>query len=504
MSETASLNRKLQSIFSNGRIQVGLEVGSDQGLSPEDYIRIPKSFRKPWAYSELAEPNHRPEASDSVDSLKGKSEWTIIKPGEKLVRIHLGKYYAVNPDGTSAVEMGSFHRDSSSVEEVKQFLSANVGHVRDSELTVEQVQWVHAIRFWSVVAGFVTGSKQREWEVVDTPSDTSNVADELVRIVVGYAESAMTACAARAANWRKSNHATGGDVAAGFTRRWLSKNDKWPTLPDMNARKNAQRLTTTAFYTATHAACVHPILAMMSPTIEEHWALIEPCYGMIMSWDVLESTSIRISPKTQVAGTAIVVDSMVVLKMLVSEGLVPLLETVGKHSALVNAYKTVEEHGIRVASYASWFLNGHPTGISKVPFAQKDSSFSDLVGELAVVGTIFYRGSTISESLALDNAVKQLASEGAKTRWNSLAKARKSASDETVMSVYTRVMGASASSALQMLSSDDPEEVKRGVKDYNNVIANVAASVGIDNPAVVSEDRITTNMSATPAPASDM
>lgn len=499
MSSTDALNQRLQAIFSNGRIEVGLEVGSDQGLSPDHYIRIPSCFTKSWAYNKLAEPAHQPDASDTVESLKGKTGWVIVNAGDKHVRVHKGKYYAVDTAGTNPVEMGSFFRTAFSVSDIKQFLSVNNGHVRDSELSVEQRQWVHACRFWAVASGFVCGTRQKEWISVPDATDTSNVTDDAARLIIDSGSVSVTASAARAASWRKSNHATGGDIASGFARRWISKNATWPTPADIGARKREQGQATSAFYVATHASCVHPVLAMMAPQIDEHWAQLDPANGMVMSWDIMESTAIRIVPKTQVAGTAIVVDSMVVLKMLVAEGLAPLLESAGKYAALAAAYRQVEAHGIRVATYASWFLNGHPDGTQRIAFAQKDSAFSDLVGELATVARTFYRNSTIGESLALDNAMKQLATETAKARWNALTKARKSANDETVMTAYTRIAGASASSALQLLTSAVQDEVLKGVSDYNNLTSNIAAAIGVDDPVSLSSERIVANMMITPA-----
>jgi len=499
MSSTDALNKKLQAIFSNGRIEVGLEVGSDQGLSPENYIQIPECFTRDWAYSTVEKPKFRPDAGASADTVKGKDGWTYVKAGTKHVRICNGEYFAVDIDGTNPIKMGLFHRAAFTVDDIKQFLSVNTGHVRDDELSLEQRQWVHAARFWAVASGFVCGTKQKEWTSVPDANDTSSISDDQARLVIEAGSVAVTASAARAASWRKSNHATGGDIATGFARRWISKNAVWPTPADVGARKREQGQATTAFYVATHASCVHPVLAMMAPQIEEHWAQIDPSNGMVTTWDIMESTTIRIAPRTQVAGTAIVVDSMVVLKMLVAEGLAPLLESAGKYAALVAAYKQVEKHGIRVATYANWFLNGHPDGITRIPFAQKDSSFSDLVGELAAVARTFYRNSTIGESMALDNAMRQLATETAKARWAALTKARKSATDETVMKAYTRIVGASSSSALQLLTSDAQAEVERGVSDYNNVTENIASAVGVEDPVTLSTERIVANMMATPA-----
>ncbi len=43
-----SIDEQLTYLFSNGKGEVGLEIGIDAGLDQNAYIQIPKSFIKPW------------------------------------------------------------------------------------------------------------------------------------------------------------------------------------------------------------------------------------------------------------------------------------------------------------------------------------------------------------------------------------------------------------------------------------------------------------------------
>jgi len=82
---------------------------------------------------------------------------------------------------------------------------------------------------------------------------------------------------------------------------------------------------TSAFYVATHASSVHPILILMAPSDRTHWAEIDSKFGLILLWDLGASVITRMAPKTQVAGTSVIVDSMVVVKMMFHRGIVPML-----------------------------------------------------------------------------------------------------------------------------------------------------------------------------------
>lgn len=490
MSSQDAINRHLNNFFRNGRPEVGLEVGADPGLSPEDYIHIPSSFKKSWAYRKVGAAGHGKTSTDTLSSLQGKTNWEQSAPGAKHVLISNGKYYIANEDGTRGEEIDDFHIDPPTYDDVRRFIAANTGHVRDRDLSMEEIWWVHSTRFWSLVTGLVSGSKQTEYVVVPDPTVGLDATNDIVDRVIAFQDNALTAAAARAASWRKSNHATGGEKAAGFPRRWLQRNGYWPMQGERAAKDAGQLRATAAFYVATHAICVHNALAMMAPTDDCHWAKIDPSFGMSMGWDIRESAMIRIAPKEQVAGTAMVVDAVVVLRMLVSEGLYSLLESQAQWQALYSAYEKVAANGIKVASYASWFLSGHPDGYSRIQFGQKDAQYSTLIGELGAAGKHYYARSTIGDSPALDNAMQQLATETAKLRWTALARAKSSSSNEAVVTAYKKIAGTSASDIIRDIVSDDRATVEAAVTRYNIASRAVAERIGVGQPATLNADEI--------------
>lgn len=494
--DVAAINSRLRDFFANGRAEIGLEVGADAGLSPECYIQCPASLKKAWAYRLVGAGAYARTPQDTTATLVGKQGWVIVTDHDSAtaprVLINIGKYYVVPRDTrpTTKQEVDDIYVDPHTLDDVRRFVKANSGHIRDAELTVDQKWWVHSARFWALVTGCVTGSKQCEWVTVPDPTGDLTTEDQVVTRLLEDQDVALTGVAARAASWRKSNHATGGDIAAGFPRRWLSKNGRWPATGDRNQLQTAQKLATTAFYVATHAAAVHNVLAMMAPTDVDHWAEVDPRFGLLMQWDVRESTSIRIAPKTQVAGTAMIVDAYTCLQMVVTSGYFPLLESRSQWQALKSQHDIVAANGIRVASYAGWFLDGHPASVVKIAFAQKSSVCADLVGELGAVSQTYYKRSTIGASPALENAMSQLATETAKERWTALARAKAAASNEVVIAAYGKISGASAGASIQNLLSKDKSEVENAVTAYNALNKEVTAALGLGDPVVLSADTI--------------
>lgn len=484
MSASDAINRSLAEFYRNGRGEVGLEVGADAGLSPDQYIHIPNSFKKAWAYRTLGAGNYARTASDTVASLTGKPGWTVATADASRVITLRGKWF-VRPTNTltgTGQEVDDVYVDPCTYDDLRRFIVANTGHVRDGDLKVDQIWWVHAVRFWALITGLVTGSKQREFLYVTDPAGDLAEADQIADRVLSFQNEALTAVAARATSWRKSNHATGGDLAAGFPRRWLTQMKWWPTTGDAATTDPVKRQLTTAFYVATHAAGVHNVLAMMAHSDEGHWACIDPQHGLLMKWDIRESTMLRMAPKTQVAGTAWIVDAMVVLRALVGEGLAPLLENISQWQALASKFTEVEAGGVAVASYAAWFMDGHPEGLPKRNFNQKDSLCADLVGELGAVARRYYARSTIGQSMALDNAMNQAASETAKNRWAQLAREKTQATQESVIRVYGRITGAAAGKTIADLASDDKAVVTAAVTSYNALLANIGTALGMSNP----------------------
>jgi hypothetical protein len=166
------------------------------------------------------------------------------------------------------------------------------------------------------------------------------------------------------------------------------------------------------------------------------------------------------------------------------------LENFSEWRSLLSQYKIVEENGVRVASYAQWFLDGHPENISRVNFDQKSSACANLIGELAVVAGTYYGQSTIGQSMALRNAARQLASETSKDLWSALAKERKAASQAAVIKAYKRIMGASSAASIANLSSNDEGKVGVAVDEFNKSLGVVAAAVGITGVPTLSKEMI--------------
>jgi hypothetical protein len=214
---------------------------------------------------------------------------------------------------------------------------------------------------------------------------------------------------------------------------------------------------------------------------------------MICDWDVRESTSIRMTPKTQVAGVAMVSDAMVCFTMLIKEGLAPLLESFDTYPAFVDAYKKVESSGIRVASYAGWFLDGHPDRLSKLPFNQKSADFADIIGELGAAATRYYAQTTIGESPALDNAAKQMCSDTARTKWMQLGKAKRQMSATNILQAYGRIKGASTSSQIMAINSLDPTSRSAAVGHYNDQLQKAATAAGVSDIPVITAENVAAN-----------
>jgi len=477
--DNVRLNAALAMVYSNGRGESGLEVGADQGLLTGEHIQIPKCLIKKWVAKREATPG-TPAASDPT-----------VSTGD--VYLHRGEIYACEANGSIGARLYDFNIDHPDVDDVRKFVAANMTHVRDSELTEVQIKWVHAVRYWAVTAGFVASDKSREYVEVEDPTVIPDSVNEIAEYIVHHSGESWTASAARATSWRKSNHATGGDIASGFPRRWLVKNGFWTSDRDRGKQDRDNKLATSAFYVATHASSVHAVLALMASEDDDHWARINPKYGLIPMWDVHESAKVRMAPKTQVSGVAMVTDAVVTMKMLIKEGLAPLLENYSQHQALATAFAAVETNGIKVATYAGWFLDGHPRGNKKVQFSQKDAAFSDLIGELGIVATTYYRGSTIGESPALGNAAKQMGSTTAKSTWGALARAKTSISPLDTLRVYSRIKGASASLTAKLILSEDEAERSNAIAGYNSNLSTIASAYDVTAYPTVDKNTVEAN-----------
>jgi len=492
------INSALTKFYSNGVPQVGLEVGTDAGLSPDEYIRIPRSMVKRWVYRTPGAAVYDRKDTDKVDNLIGKPGWTLPDAAKfRLVRVD-DQWYVRDITTTDALgkQIDDFYVDSADYDDLRRFIVANIGHIRDDKIDVKHAWWVHSVRFWGTISGLVAGSKNKEYTVVDNPTGDLDQANEFADQIIDFCEPSLTAASARGVSWRKSSHATGGNICGGFPKRWLQQHNWWPSgNPTKEATvKQQMEVMTTTFYVATHAIAVHNVLAVMAGEDEGHWAEIDPRFGCTYKWDIMVSTKIRMAPKTQIAGAAMVVDAAVVLRMLVKARIVPLLENVDQHAALAALLKTVETYGVRAAVYAQWFLDGHPKGLTKVEFNQKDPACADLIGELGAVAVHFFKDTTIGQSPALQNAAKQLASNTSVTQWTALGKKKTAAAPEMIQSVYNKIVGASGPADIVALDSNDVDSVRTAVVSANETVRRIAEAFGISNaPEIKADDMLRTS-----------
>jgi hypothetical protein len=545
MATTAALDAALKAIYSNGVGEAGLEVGSDPGLPAEAYVQVPEGFRRGWAVrmtqtefeklqtdivyiplvgdavtdeakaahkaawisSHVFETVYEPTEGDRIGDLAGKNGW--ITGGKVLA--HDGSIWVkatrLLADGTTWTSdwlvTDDWYFPRYTTADIRAFLTVNDGHIRDAGLTAEDKNWIHAVRFWGLTSGFVFTDKNTEWKIVPDPAAaallTGDAVDETIAYIAGFAAHGHTAASARAASWRKTGHCTGGTMATGYVYRWLEKMSFFKPDADKLVNRNNLRDATTCFYTATHALSVHAILALMAPEDTYHWAVIDPAYGLIPEWDIGESARVRMAPKTQVAGAAVVVDAMVVLKMTIKEGIAPLIGDIGDAAALVSAFHEVETYGIACSPSAKWFLADHPTGLGPHPFQQKDASFSALAGELAIIGTKYYASHTIAKSPALQNAANQLGDEVARAGWSALAAQKTRISGAQLIEAVARIKGATTGGTVAAILSNTRTEVDIGVTRYNAKIDELAALVRSTPGTKLNPDKIWADRPIAPA-----
>lgn len=497
----ANIGQMLDNLVSNGRVEVGLEVGADPGLNPIDYVRVPHSMAT---------------LNTSQRKSKGK-ETATTDHGPEWVMVHEGKAYSTTRghDGKfvkGAEENGFvFSKPQDWAREIALFIAANRGHIREDSISEDQSKQVHAIRYWSMKSGFLITSHTNEYMKVEDPQEdvVNEVSNDEIEFVARYAEQSLTACVARAASWRKTNHATGGGangLATGFPRRWMQKEGMWSHEPDRVKSDSANRKATTAFYVATHAVSVHAVLALLVPGDTHHYCIFEKKYGAIRSWDVRESTQVRITPRTGVAGAAMVSDAVEVVKMMISEGIAPLLSNSNSLRALRALYSTVESEGMRVAVYANWFFNNHPDRdtMARVPFNQKSSEVAAIIGELGVVATKYYRGSAIAASPALANAASQLAGSNEQSRWAAITRAKQSSVSLATLSAYGRISGATGGGVVDSLASKDEAQVRQAVSDYNSLSARFAGLYNVSTFVQPTPDEVVASMSIADARAEEI
>jgi len=108
-----------------------------------------------------------------------------------------------------------------------------------------------------------------------------------------------------------------------------------------------QKKSTTDFYKAVHAASPIALLAMIAPEDLGHFAVFSPICGLREAITVHASVKLRVSGPDQVAGGSMVSDSLVVLKMLKSENIIPLIKNVDQLGPFGELNKTLREARFR-------------------------------------------------------------------------------------------------------------------------------------------------------------
>jgi HAMP domain-containing protein len=520
-ANAANINAALAKFFQNGRGEAGLEVGTDPGLPLNHRIKIPHSMKRRWAFRQIAYENIAYPATATFQELVDDHDFIVGDGDARDIVCLEGKYYITDalgagrqmhgepfdlaPLGTADAHMSVAQRnhagkavcdivfEAATLEQIAQFVEVNTPGATDANIPQAHISWVHAARYWGTVAGWVAVYKNDEWEAVANPANITQESWNIAVAVAGMGPEAFTACAARGASWRKTNHCTGGEMAQGLPRRWLDKNGFWGTGNDENQTRALHRSATASFYFATHAIANHAILANLAPADPGHWSRTYADYGYIMKWTPGESVSLRIAGMTQVSGAAIVADSVEVMRMVIKERLSPLVNARDSLDALMAAYETARQGGIAVHSGARWFLDGHPRGKAPENFSQKSAAHFALASELAVIATTYYQRTTIGKSMALRNAADQCSDELAKSTWTSLAANRQALAATEVIKAVARIKGAASVGAVKNIVSNSETAIRMAVGAYNNALRADAAAVGIAGALDLEADRIVTN-----------
>jgi hypothetical protein len=226
-------------------------------------------------------------------------------------------------------------------------------------------------------------------------------------------------------------------------------------------------------------------LSQFAPDDEHHYCHLYPAYGMIWKWDIGESIKIRMNPRDQVSGVSMVTDSMVVLKMLVSEGLAPILENIGQAQSLKNAHEIVKSKGMACAMYKKWYFDEYPDIDPSLDFNQRDPSFFDLISELSIIAVKYYSSSTIAQSPTLQNVASQSNFESLKSAWAMASILRQDIVNSDLSKVVNVIRGATSVPVITSILSDDVDISNEGRKVYNLKLSFLSTLVGIDKPKVL-------------------
>lgn len=223
--DTGAINAQLKALFRNGRTEIGLEVGADAGLSPDEFIQVPRSMQKRWAVRSVGPNNYKRQPDDGFSDVVNKRGWVEGSAGGAAIAVHKGKYMLVSAPSANKPPspVDDVCVDEPTIDDLRRFILVNQAHIRANAYDTSHIDWVHAVRFWSTVTGLINTTKSTEFTMVDDPTDDLAPFNVLAQQVLVMREVALTAAAARVTSWRKTNHATGGDIASGYPRRWLQK-----------------------------------------------------------------------------------------------------------------------------------------------------------------------------------------------------------------------------------------------------------------------------------------
>lgn len=486
-NEVTAITAALSSLSTNGTPEVGLEVGTDQGLPYSAYIRIPESMKRktiarmipadftqylttlppaPVGTTRAVRPRAI-KASDTYTSLHNKAAWFECTEYERSEGKAMSRGHVIDALVSEPV----------TIDMMRDFIAANWDHVNSPPVLDKHRVLVIAVRFWAVVCGLVVEEHNREWVAVENPGNYNNVPDmdAAVREVAGFQQQSLLFAAARAYNWKKTNHATGGSVAAGFVRKVMG--DLWSVSGDAKSRDKANVSITDAFYAATHGVSVHAALATFAPDGNGHWARYSTEYGGMLAAEVGPSIALRMGGRDAVAGTAQVSDPIKVFALMLSEQLTPLLANRHQIPALLSAYERVLQNSMEFHVGAKWFYGNHPKATPLVAFNQKDEQWFQLAAELAVVSQKYYPGHTISASPALKTLAGQCVDASIDTQWARLYAERKSAAVDQVLSALRIIQGASAAKAVADITAAEEDTVKSGIAAFNTALTSDLAAL---------------------------
>lgn len=490
----ASIDPMLKRFFGSGPIEAGLEVGTDAGLSADEYIKIPKCCLKRVFYVE------------SLANLNGMTVGGVFVPKEEL-----GYVVAKVPDVVANLDAydsdtmrfvffggGLFVKKLNASKEIDQLVGTDrlVSEVYCDQWTVDDIKsflivndvtsamvdnqrrpFFDACRLLSVMLGVGLTDHDKEWAIVENPPAGTVYEDSRVLDLLNMATDASTALCVRAAMFRKTKHATGGSLATGFAKKFLLQK-QWPMKDNAEQKKS-----TTDFYKAVHASSPVAILAMIAPKDLGHFAIFSPLCGIRGAMKVHASVSLRVGGPDQVAGGSMVSDALVVLKMLKSENILPLIKNTSLLGPLGLQHKKLREAGFRAHNAYQYYSGFHPYKLAgaHVPFDQREPGCFPLVSELATIALTYYQGRTIANSPSLKTADASTEDASISALWKAISLMRKSAPRDIIMTYYGAMKGQDVAQVLAKVIEADDARFDTEKTELQNTINTALSSFDIPN-----------------------